>query len=943
MKNYRRLSLCAVYADDFSVKHIVTNDINLLDKMRGSKYIQSDCTNVYKEIKSLLKNNKLVLFTGMPCQVSGLYSYLGKDYETLITIDLLCHGITSYKVFNKYHADILDSKPLKELYFKAKEPWGWHAGINAYFLDGTRYSKPLERDWYYIAYLSSISKNSACGVCNANRLPRQGDITIGDFWGIWNYKKELNDQKGTSVVLVNNKKAELFFEKLKSSMKTCEEAPLNVAIQGNHIIKAPYTLHKNRELFFKYLEELPFDVLTQGCKNNKVFEEYNVNLNKILPPEEHEFYYLAKIVAENCKDRKIVTWIRSPQFEKVLQEQFQLSVAFGVSMRKEAINNESIRNFNDLKGKSKEYYLVSLDRAYSEQIYKQLKDFGYNEISDYVFRMPKPIVLENFDCSKKNYTDIYGNTIEGYNGIIKKVVFRGANNHITFGNNIRGMNNLDFSLCANSFVSIGDGCNFRALNNFQCLEHNGSCTINIGKNCRFGNALFRVFEQGKNLSIIINDSCTFENNLEVRANQGKSIIIGKDCMFSYNICLMAGDGHCIFDVKKGKNINSIHENIADSKKLLVIGEHVWVGYGSFVLHGTNVGDGSIIGAKSVVKGSFPNNCVITGNSATMVKTDTAWSRDGISNDIKRCGSYAKLTSNAKSPISGKNVLVIGGTRFMGICLVNELLAHGNNVTIANRGKTKDNFGYRVQRITMDISNPESVKLALEKKYFDVVFDNLAYCSNYVRNILSVVKCKKYIQLSSMEAYLDKKIDLREEDFDPLTNPIKWCDVNSGYIVGKRQAETVTYRHFKDVYAVTVRIPYVTNTDRLYYYCKNIVDQTPMKIDDTSRGFTFIRSTEVGKFLPWIAAQDYQGPINLASTGIVTIQMILDYIERKVGKKAIIDIVNGAESPFHVFNETTFSMNMEKAQQLGYHTSEINEWFWKLMDKYIERAIRESKK
>ena len=114
----------------------------------------------------------------------------------------------------------------------------------------------------------------------------------------------------------------------------------------------------------------------------------------------------------------------------------------------------------------------------------------------------------------------------------------------------------------------------------------------------------------------------------------------------------------------------------------------------------------------------------------------------------------------------------------------------------------------------------------------------------------------------------------------------------------------------------------------------------MNIEDTAHGLTFIRDIEVGKFLPWIAAQNYCGPINLASEGMVTIQEILDYIEKKTLKKAIIDTKNGVKSPFHEFDENTFSLNMDKAKTLGYHTSNLHDWFWQLMDEYIARAVRE---
>ena len=490
-----------------------------------------------------------------------------------------------------------------------------------------------------------------------------------------------------------------------------------------------------------------------------------------------------------------------------------------------------------------------------------------------------------------------------------------------------------------TYIEIEKECRFNGENRFITKSYSGKSEVIIRRGCRLTNALYRIVSAGQ---ILINEECTFETNLELHANAGKKIIIGRDSMFSHDIDLWAGDGHTIFDVSTGKNINSASEKQPSHRNAIIIGEHVWVGKGAFIMHGTNIGNGSIVGAKSVVKGQFPNNCSIGGNPAKIVRRDCAWARDSVTENPKSCGKdeYFALTSSAKAPISGKKVLVIGGTRFMGVQLVKQLIALGNDVYIATRGRKKDAFGIDVNRIVMDVSNRESVYKALKGKYFDVVFDNLAYCSNYVDNVLNAISCGRYIQLSSVEAYKDKKIDLREEDFDPKTNPMKLVDTTAGYVVGKRQAEGVLYQKYNHINGVTVRIPYVTKTDRLYYYCQHIVKHIPMSIDDVARGFTFIRDTEVGKFLPWIAAQNYSGPINLASEGYITIDTIIKYIENRVGERAIIDVEKGDKSPFHEYNETSFSMNMSKAKQLGYTTSNINEWFWDLLDRYIERALKE---
>lgn len=930
----------AAFKDDFSVEHIVIDNISQLDRLRGSKYIQSETGKVFPKVKQLLEDDKFVLFTGMPCQVAGLYAYLGKDYPKLYTIDLLCHGITSFKVFEKYRKDVFVEKQLSELYFKSKEPWGWHAGVNACFGDGTKYEQPLEKDPYFIAYLNGISKSKVCETCKFNKIPRQGDITIGDFWKVREFEDALDDNKGTSVVLVNNDKAKRMLEILRNDMQLLKEAPLQIAIKGNRCIEHPYSLNKNRDVFFQYLHKIPFDALATGCRDNRLYEKMHMHLYNNIPAEDREFYFIAKITAENSNGRGIVTWIRSGTFERILKKYFGLSVVFGVSMRKEALKDNYILDYSILKGKAKEYYLVSLDRNYDEETYRQLNSFGYHETRDFIFRMKKPVVLEKYDLSKGNYYDAYGNSIEGFNTVIGKVIFRGFNNHIVLGKNISTAGNLNFDFAANGYVEVGDETRFNAVNKFEFKGYNGCSTITIGKRCRFTNALWRLYGDAHNTSVVINDSCTFESNLEIHPNGGKKVIIGKDCMFSYDINLWAGDGHAIFDVNTAERINDTGKS-APPKNSLVIGEHVWVGKNAYIMSGTNVGNGSIIGACSSVKGSFPNNCSIAGNPAKQLRTDIAWSRNGYADRLEQCGGteYAVLTSSAKAPISGLNVLVVGGTRFMGICLVKELLAKGNKVTIATRGYQHDVFGLHVDRIKMDVTNPESVKEALDGKFYDIVFDNLAYCSENVNNILSCVKCGKYVQLSSIAVYANRIPDMKEELFEPRTILLEMCNMSIDYGKGKRQAEAMAYQKYSDIPIVSVRIPYVTKTERLYYYCKNVITQTPMKIEDSSRGFTFIRDTEVGKFLLWIAAQPFTGAINLASEGMVTVKMILDYIEEKTGKKAVIDTVNGMPAPFI---ERTFSLNMDNAKRLGYRTSNINDWFWRLMDEYIAKALRETK-
>ncbi len=622
----------AAYREDFSVEHIIIDKSEDLYKLRGSKYMQSHIGNTYIEIKKLLDSGKDVLFTGMPCQVAGLHSYLGKEYDKLISIDLLCHGITSSKVFEKYHRDVLNYKELKRLEFKEKQPWGWHAGINAYFSDGSKYQKPHESDLYFIAYLNSISKNTTCEVCKANRLPRQADLSIGDFWGISKADPEMFDNMGTSAVLINNEKGKIFFDLIKDRMAKYKEEPLNVAIKGNRIIEKPYKLNKNRNLFFQYFDKLSFQSLTLGCYNNNLYEYMFKEIFSKMTYEEQKYYYLAKTAAKYANGRKIVTWIRNNLFEQILSRYFGLTVAFGLTQRKEAVKEGKILDFEIIKGKSDEFYLVSLDRKYDKDIYMKLNNYGYNEFKDFVFKVPKPKIIENYDLSLGSYFDEYGNTIEGSSGIIKKVIFKGMNSHITIGKSVRGVENIIFDLCSDSKIKIEESSIILRDLAIQTIGLIGNSELTIKRNCRITNGLIRIYNHVRTSSIMINEKCTFETNLEIHANSGKKIIIGRDCMFSHDIDLWAGDGHTIFDIKTGKNMNSNYDDLPDYKNKIIIGEHVWVAKGAFIMHGTSIGNGSIIGARSVVKGKYPNNCTIAGNPAKLVKCNVVWSREMVATD-----------------------------------------------------------------------------------------------------------------------------------------------------------------------------------------------------------------------------------------------------------------------------------------------------------------------
>lgn len=233
-------------------EHVIVDNWNDLAPLRGSKYVQSNINNCFKEIKKLLEMDKYVLFTGTPCQVAGLYSVLGKDYEKLITVDLLCHGLPSQKLFREYLNEITDGREeeITEIKFRAK-PEGWR---KFYFeVLGKEFSitDPASSDTYFQSFCNNLTLRKSCTDCRYSSLPRKGDFTIGDFWGVARCDKDLDDNKGTSVILINSQKASEILGQLKQEFIKLKKISLNEAKLDNNWAFSNAPMHPHRPYFMK--------------------------------------------------------------------------------------------------------------------------------------------------------------------------------------------------------------------------------------------------------------------------------------------------------------------------------------------------------------------------------------------------------------------------------------------------------------------------------------------------------------------------------------------------------------------------------------------------------------------------------------------------------------------------------------------------------------------
>lgn len=289
------------------------------------------------------------------------------------------------------------------------------------------------------------------------------------------------------------------------------------------------------------------------------------------------------------------------------------------------------------------------------------------------------------------------------------------------------------------------------------------------------------------------------------------------------------------------------------------------------------------------------------------------------------------------------VLVLGGTRFFGVHMVKALLAAGNDVTVATRGSHPDELGGAVQRLVLDRTSPGDMRKKLGGKSFDVVCDNIAYCSNDVRNALDCVDTGRYVLTSSGSVYSMERAGLTEGDFDPYTWPLVWADRNpDDYAGGKQGAEAAAFQCYaSSIPVVAVRFPYVIGpddyTDRLYFYVKHVVQGIPMFIDNPDADTGFIYAPEAGRILAALAADGHTGPVNAENGGSHLIREIVAIAEERSGKKAVLS-ADGDPAPYNGGGD--FVMKTDLAESWGYSFAPLESEWGQLIDHYVARAERD---
>ena len=254
----------AVFNEDYSVTQFISSNKSDLERLRNSKYVQSNSEGFFLAVRDLLNGGNNVLVCGIPCQMAALRSFLGKEYDNLLIVDLICLGINSPKILRKYLDSLEKKHRSKIVYYKAKnKELGWRKlTTKVVFESGeVEYDKRETNPFTYGFIATHAFSRPSCYSCKFKGTPRIADISIGDLWGAENIVgTEYDRDLGTSVILINSHKGQKFYQSVKSGFKE-KEITYEEVLKGNPALTNAITMPVfDRKVFYEDLEKLPFEV-----------------------------------------------------------------------------------------------------------------------------------------------------------------------------------------------------------------------------------------------------------------------------------------------------------------------------------------------------------------------------------------------------------------------------------------------------------------------------------------------------------------------------------------------------------------------------------------------------------------------------------------------------------------------------------------------------------
>lgn len=268
----------ARFNEQWEVVHDYTETIEGIEPFTRSKYVQSIIGNTYNQTKEFLKKGRRVLFVGTPCQIGGLKAYLHKDYDNLLTVDLICHGVPSPGVWRKYIGEKAKGDHILDINFRDKQN-GWLGGqcITTTTTNTTTREKQMANP-YFRGFIHNLYLRVSCYRCQFKSVHRIADITLADFWGVDKVSPKMHDNKGTSAIFVHSLKGSEYLKFISNQLMINKEDVQSIIGHNSSMVKSAPEQKIKRILFYMLLLFFPFEYVIKISDRRLIVERI---LNKI--------------------------------------------------------------------------------------------------------------------------------------------------------------------------------------------------------------------------------------------------------------------------------------------------------------------------------------------------------------------------------------------------------------------------------------------------------------------------------------------------------------------------------------------------------------------------------------------------------------------------------------------------------------------------------------
>ncbi len=270
-----------------SVKHILVESADNLKNLRGSKYLQSEIGLTYIKAREFLNDGREVLYSGTPCQIEGLKAFLGKDYENLTCVDIICHGVPSPKLWKKYvdYREKRAGSPARQTIFRHKK-YGWKSyAVLFEYSNNTAYEQIHSKDLFMQMFLQNICLRPSCYSCEFKKKNRISDITLADFWGCQRVCPEMDDNKGLSAVMIHSDKGQALFDAIRSGAEV-KQVDVSQIAAGNPSLMQSCALPSKRDEFMSHIDDFSIDKLAKKYLKKTSVKVRIINKVALIVPRE---------------------------------------------------------------------------------------------------------------------------------------------------------------------------------------------------------------------------------------------------------------------------------------------------------------------------------------------------------------------------------------------------------------------------------------------------------------------------------------------------------------------------------------------------------------------------------------------------------------------------------------------------------------------------------